>query len=63
MVIGPGTIGLLIVAWAKTLNPSSIIVVGLDRINEPIARSLGATHFSVVGEDPLAFIQGGYTSL
>ena len=39
VVIGPGTIGLLGVAWAKALGAGRIIAVGVDRNNEGFARA------------------------
>lgn len=49
-VIGPGTIGLLGVAWAKALGAGRIIAVGVDRNNEGFARAVGATDYVTLAE-------------
>jgi 2-desacetyl-2-hydroxyethyl bacteriochlorophyllide A dehydrogenase len=51
-VIGPGTIGLLGAAWAKALHAGRIIVIGLDRKSEALARAVGATDYWTVTENP-----------
>ncbi len=52
VIVGPGTIGLLAVAWAKLFSPAQIIVVGLDRTNEAKAKAVGASHFVIADEHP-----------
>jgi len=52
VVIGPGTVGLLGVMWAKLKGASQIVVVGLDRANEALARTLGATHYVTLADNP-----------
>lgn len=52
VVVGPGTIGLLAAAWAKMAQPKRLVVVGLDRANEPVARKMGATDYLTVKEEP-----------
>jgi 2-desacetyl-2-hydroxyethyl bacteriochlorophyllide A dehydrogenase len=52
VVVGPGTIGLLGLAWAKLYNPRYLVAVGRDRGNEAIARAMGATHYLVNDENP-----------
>ncbi len=51
-VVGPGTVGLLGVAWAKGLGAGQIIVVGVDRLNEDFARAVGATEVVTLSEGP-----------
>ncbi len=51
-VIGPGTIGLRGAAWAKALHAGRIIVIGLDRKGEALARGVGATDYWTVTENP-----------
>ena len=52
VVIGPGTIGLLTVCWLKRCKPAQLIVVGVDRSVEELARSVGATHFLSTNDNP-----------
>ncbi len=56
-VVGPGTIGLLGVAWARLFNPQHIVVVGTDCVNEALSKSIGATHYLTVQDDPVAFVR------
>jgi 2-desacetyl-2-hydroxyethyl bacteriochlorophyllide A dehydrogenase len=51
-VVGPGTIGLLAVGWAAMSRPARLVVVGLDRGNEAMARKMGATDYLTVRDDP-----------
>ncbi len=51
-VVGPGTIGLLGVAWARALGVGRIMAIGLDRQSEPLAHRIGATEYFAVTEDP-----------
>jgi 2-desacetyl-2-hydroxyethyl bacteriochlorophyllide A dehydrogenase len=51
-IVGPGTIGLLGAAWAKALKAGRIIVIGLDRKSESLARTIGATDYFTVTENP-----------
>lgn len=51
-VIGPGTIGLLGAAWAKALQAGRIIVIGLDRKSETLARAIGAADYWTVADNP-----------
>lgn len=55
-IVGPGTIGLLGVAWARLFSPCRIIAVGVDRQNEPLARVMGATDYLTLEDDPVSFI-------
>lgn len=57
VIVGPGTIGLLGVAWARLFNPSCIIAVGVDRMNEPLAQAMGATEYLLVEDDPVSFVR------
>ena len=52
VIIGPGTVGLLGAMWARLMGARHIVVVGLDRANETLARALGATHYLTTGDDP-----------
>jgi len=52
VVVGPGTLGLLAVGWAAVSRPARIVVIGVDRGNEALARRMGATDFLTVGDDP-----------
>jgi L-iditol 2-dehydrogenase len=56
-VVGPGTIGLLAAGWAKLAQPQHLVVIGLDRANEAIARKMGATEYLVAGENPAARVR------
>ena len=51
-VVGPGTLGLLATGWAALSRPARIVVIGVDRANEALARRMGATEFVAVSEDP-----------
>jgi 2-desacetyl-2-hydroxyethyl bacteriochlorophyllide A dehydrogenase len=51
-VVGPGTLGLLAVGWAAVSRPARIVVIGVDRANEALARRMGATDFLMAGENP-----------
>ncbi|MCW1966891.1 MAG: alcohol dehydrogenase catalytic domain-containing protein [Anaerolineae bacterium] len=57
VVIGPGTIGLLGVAWAKALGAERIIAVGVDRNNETFARSVGATDYITLADNAVNAIR------
>jgi 2-desacetyl-2-hydroxyethyl bacteriochlorophyllide A dehydrogenase len=57
VVVGPGTIGLLAVAWARLSQPARVVVVGVDRTNEAFARKMGASDYVTVGEDPAARVR------
>jgi threonine dehydrogenase-like Zn-dependent dehydrogenase len=54
VVVGPGTLGLLFVARAKLSRPSRLVAVAVDRSHERLARSLGATDYVIIDEDPVA---------
>jgi L-iditol 2-dehydrogenase len=56
-VVGPGTIGLLATAWAKLARPERLIVIGVDRANEALARKMGATEYLTASEDPAARVR------
>ena len=56
-VVGPGTLGLLAVGWAAVSRPARIVVIGLDRANEALARRMGATDFLTVADDPAARVR------
>lgn len=45
-VVGPGTIGLLAVAWARQLGAAQVLAVGLNNDNAQRARAMGATHYA-----------------
>ncbi|HWT78906.1 MAG TPA: alcohol dehydrogenase catalytic domain-containing protein [Candidatus Methylomirabilis sp.] len=47
-VVGPGTIGLLGAAWARALHAGRIIVIGLDRKSESLARAIAGTEYVTV---------------
>lgn len=57
VIVGPGTVGLLGILWARLFSPLQIIVVGLDRVNEPLARILGATEYITVKDNPVAYVR------
>ena len=44
VVVGPGTIGLLAVAWARHLGVAQVLAVGIDNANQELAYKMGATH-------------------
>ena len=46
VVIGPGTIGLLAVAWVRQLGAAQVLAVGLNADNAQRARAMGATHYA-----------------
>lgn len=52
VIVGPGTLGLLAVGWAAVSRPARIVVIGVDRANEALARRMGATDFLTVSDDP-----------
>ena len=51
-VIGPGSVGLLGVAWAKALHAGRIIAIGRSRKRESLARAVGATDYFTMTENP-----------
>jgi 2-desacetyl-2-hydroxyethyl bacteriochlorophyllide A dehydrogenase len=51
-IVGPGTIGLLGVAWARALQAGRIMAIGLDHQSESLTRRIGATEYFAVAEDP-----------
>jgi len=57
VVVGPGTLGLLAVGWAAVSRPARVVVIGVDRANEALARRMGATDFLSLGGDPAARIR------
>ena len=57
VVVGPGTLGLLATGWSAVSRPARVVVVGVDRANEALARRMGATDFLTVGDDPAARIR------
>ena len=57
VVVGPGTLGLLAVGWAAVAGPARIVVIGVDRANEALARRMGATDFLTVADDPVARVR------
>ena len=56
-VVGPGTIGLLGVGWARLFNPRHIVAVGVDRVNEHLAQAMGATHYLTAQDNPVEFVR------
>jgi len=52
VIVGPGTLGLLAVGWAAVAQPARIVVIGVDRANEALARRMGATDFLTLSDDP-----------
>ena len=46
VVVGPGTIGLLAVAWARQLGAANVLAVGLNNDNAQLASQMGATHYA-----------------
>ncbi len=57
VVIGPGTIGLLALAWAKLYAPRHLVVVGRSTRNESIARAMGATHYVTTARDAVSLVR------
>jgi threonine dehydrogenase-like Zn-dependent dehydrogenase len=53
-VLGSGTLSLLSVALARLSDPARVVVITRSRTNEAIARTMGATDYLTVGEEPLA---------
>ncbi len=51
-VVGPGSMGLLGVAWAKALHAGRIIAIGRSRQREWLARAAGATDYLTMTENP-----------
>lgn len=51
-VVGPGSVGLLGVAWAKALHAGRIIAIGRSRQREWLARAAGATDYLTMTENP-----------
>jgi 2-desacetyl-2-hydroxyethyl bacteriochlorophyllide A dehydrogenase len=51
-VVGPGSVGLLGVAWARALNAGCIIAIGRSRKRESLARAVGATDYLTMTENP-----------
>ncbi|MCI0394158.1 MAG: alcohol dehydrogenase catalytic domain-containing protein [Chloroflexi bacterium] len=56
-IVGPGTIGLLGVAWARLFSPRRIIALGIDRMNERLARMMGVTEYLVIDDDPVSCVR------
>jgi L-iditol 2-dehydrogenase len=56
-VVGPGTIGLLATGWAKLAQPQHLVVIGIDRANEAVARKMGASEYLVTSENPAARVR------
>jgi 2-desacetyl-2-hydroxyethyl bacteriochlorophyllide A dehydrogenase len=57
VVIGPGTIGLLALAWARLFTPRHLVVVGRSAKNETIARAMGATAYVASPNDAAALVR------
>lgn len=57
LVVGPGTLGLLSVGWAAMARPARLVVVGVDRAGEALARKMGATDYLTAGDDPAARVR------
>lgn len=57
VIIGPGTIGLLGVGWARLLGARHIVVIGRRRANEAVARAMGATHYLTVKDEALVLVR------
>ncbi|MFF0381458.1 zinc-binding dehydrogenase [Streptomyces sp. NPDC004286] len=55
-VVGTGTLGMLAVRFLAAVSPRELLVVGLDREREALAKECGATGFAVSGPD----LPGGY---
>ncbi len=51
LVIGAGPIGLGVIFWARHLGAGKIAVTNLDRLPEPLARTMGADEFITVSEN------------
>jgi 2-desacetyl-2-hydroxyethyl bacteriochlorophyllide A dehydrogenase len=51
-VVGPGSVGLLGVAWARALQAGRIIAIGRSRKRESLARAVGATDYFTMTENP-----------
>lgn len=56
-VVGPGTIGLLAAGWAKLAQPERLVVIGVDRANEAVARKMGATEYLTTSDDPVGRVR------
>ena len=50
LVIGAGPIGLGVIFWAHHLGAGKIVVTNLDRLPEPLARTMGADEFITVSQ-------------
>ncbi|MFF7964266.1 zinc-binding dehydrogenase [Streptomyces sp. NPDC007903] len=55
-VVGTGTLGMLAVRFLAAVSPAELLVVGLDRGREALAKEFGATDFAVSGPG----LPGGY---
>ncbi|MFG3196164.1 zinc-binding dehydrogenase [Streptomyces sp. NPDC048208] len=55
-VVGTGTLGMLAVRFLASVSPRELLVVGLDREREPLAKEFGATGFGLSGTD----LPGGF---
>jgi 2-desacetyl-2-hydroxyethyl bacteriochlorophyllide A dehydrogenase len=51
-VVGPGSVGLLGVAWARALHAGRIIAIARSRKRESLARAVGATDYLTMTENP-----------
>lgn len=52
VIVGPGAIGLLCAAWAKSFQPAQLVVVGENRVNQDLALGMGATHYFTNADAP-----------
>ncbi|MFD8912771.1 zinc-binding dehydrogenase [Streptomyces sp. NPDC059575] len=50
-VVGTGTLGMLAVQLLAAVSPKELLLVGLDREREALAKEFGATDFAVSGPD------------
>jgi 2-desacetyl-2-hydroxyethyl bacteriochlorophyllide A dehydrogenase len=57
VIVGPGTLGLLAVGWAKASGAARIVAVGADRTSEAAARSMGADEHILANDDAAARIR------
>lgn len=52
VVVGPGTLGLLAAGRSRVAGAERVVLVGVDRRNEALARAMGATEFLTLDDGP-----------
>ncbi|MET7284717.1 alcohol dehydrogenase catalytic domain-containing protein [Streptomyces sp. NPDC005573] len=50
-VVGTGTLGMLAVQFLAAVSPAELLVVGVDREREELARRFGATRYRLAGQE------------